>query len=36
MLVHARHQEIVNAIHRGDAFLSRSEGEWWIRFPAFA
>jgi hypothetical protein len=36
MLVHARNPEISNAIQRGDAFLSRTEGEWWIRFPAFA
>lgn len=31
-LVHSRHAEIMAAIHRGDAFLSRLEGEWWLRF----
>ena len=24
--------ELMAAIHRGDAFLSRLEGEWWLRF----
>jgi hypothetical protein len=31
-LVHSRHPEILHAIHRGDAFLTRMEGEWWISF----
>ena len=31
-LVHSRHPEVVQAIHQGDAFLSRLEGEWWLRF----
>ena len=31
-LVHSRHADIMAAIHRGDAFLSRLEGEWWLRF----
>ncbi|HEX5055617.1 MAG TPA: hypothetical protein VFX02_03880 [Gammaproteobacteria bacterium] len=31
-LVHSRNPEILQAIHRGDAFLSRLEGEWWISF----
>ena len=31
-LVHSRHPAIVDAIQRGDAFLSRLDGEWWIRF----
>jgi hypothetical protein len=31
-LVHSRHPEIMDAIHQGDAFLSRLEGEWWLRF----
>jgi hypothetical protein len=31
-LVHSRHPEILHAIHRGDAFLTRMEGEWWINF----
>lgn len=30
LLVHSRHPEIVAAIHRGDAFLTRLEAEWWI------
>ncbi|MBI4638171.1 MAG: GNAT family N-acetyltransferase [Candidatus Rokubacteria bacterium] len=30
MLIHSRHPEVLEAIHRGDAFLSRLEGEWWI------
>jgi len=31
-LVHSRQPEILAAIHQGDAFLSRLEGEWWLRF----
>lgn len=31
-LVHSRHADVLSAIHRGDAFLSRLEGEWWLRF----
>jgi hypothetical protein len=31
-LVHSRNPEILQAIHHGDAFLSRLEGEWWINF----
>ena len=31
-LVHSRHADITTAIHRGDACLSRLEGEWWLRF----
>lgn len=34
VLVHARDGEIVGAIQRGDAFLSRLDGEWWLRFGA--
>lgn len=30
MLIHSRHLDIVDAIHRGDAFLTRMDGEWWI------
>ena len=30
MLLHAPHRDIVDAIHRGDAFLSPLEGEWWM------
>jgi hypothetical protein len=32
MLLHSRHPELLHAIHRGDAFLTRLEGEWWISF----
>lgn len=31
-LVHARDPEIAVAIEHGDAFLSRLDGEWWMRF----
>lgn len=31
-LVHSRHPDIVPAIERGDAELSRLDGEWWLRF----
>jgi hypothetical protein len=31
-LVHARRPEIVEAVQRGDAFLTRLEGEWCLRF----
>jgi hypothetical protein len=31
-LVHSRRPEVMAAIHQGDAFLSRLEGEWWLRF----
>jgi hypothetical protein len=31
-LVHSRDAELAAAIHRGSAFLSRLEGEWWLRF----
>lgn len=31
-LVHSRHPEIRAAINQGDAFISRLEGEWWLRF----
>lgn len=30
MLVHARDPELVHAIQRGEAFLTRLDGEWWI------
>jgi hypothetical protein len=32
VLIQSRNQHLLNAIHRGDAFLSRLEGEWWMRF----
>lgn len=31
-MLHSRRPEILQAIHCGDAFLSRLEGEWWISF----
>jgi len=31
-LVHSRHRDVMDAIHQGDAFLSRLESEWWLRF----
>lgn len=31
-LLHSRHPELLQAIQRGDAFLSRLEGEWWISY----
>jgi hypothetical protein len=31
-LVHSRHHDVMAAILEGDAFLSRLEGEWWLRF----
>jgi hypothetical protein len=30
-LMHSRHAEILDAVHRGDARLTRLEGEWAIR-----
>jgi hypothetical protein len=30
ILAHSRRPEVLSALHRGDAFLSRLEGEWWI------
>jgi hypothetical protein len=32
-LVHTRHTELRHAFHSGDAFLSRLEGEWCLRYP---
>lgn len=32
LLVHSKHPELLQTIHRGDAFLTRLEGEWWISF----
>ncbi len=34
VLVHSRDREIVHAVQRGDSFLSRLDGEWWLRFGA--
>jgi hypothetical protein len=32
VLAHSKNRDISNAIHRGDAFLTRLDGEWWMRF----
>jgi hypothetical protein len=32
VLVHSRRPEILLAVQRGDAFLSRLDGEWWLSF----
>lgn len=32
VLIHSRNERLLNAIYQGDAFLSRLEGEWWMRF----
>lgn len=29
LLVHSRHEAVLSACHRGDAFLTHLEGEWW-------
>lgn len=31
-LVHSRDEDILSTIHQGKMFLSRLEGEWWMRF----
>jgi len=31
-LIHARDPEVLATLARGDAFFSRLEGEWWMRF----
>jgi len=32
VLVQSRRPEVLAAVHRGDAFLSRLDGEWWMSF----
>jgi hypothetical protein len=32
MLIHSLNPELLHAITRGNAFLTRLEGEWWIDF----
>ena len=32
VLVHSRRPDVLAAIQQGSAFLSRLEGEWWLRF----
>ncbi len=34
MLVHSNNPELLQTILRGDAFLTRLEGEWWIPFQS--
>lgn len=31
VLMHSRNPDLLDAMHRGDAALSRLDGEWWIR-----
>lgn len=31
-LVHSRRADVIDAIQQGNAFFSRLEGEWWLRF----
>jgi hypothetical protein len=31
-LIHSRHADVLASIEQGDAFLSRLEGEWWLRW----
>jgi hypothetical protein len=31
-LIHSRRADVIDAIQQGDAFLSRLEGEWWLKF----
>jgi hypothetical protein len=33
-LIHSRRADVLAAFERGDAFLSRLEGEWWLRFSS--
>lgn len=30
LLIHSKHPDVLQAVHRGDAFIGRLEGEWWI------
>ncbi len=32
VLLHTENTDVRLAVHRGDAFLSRLEGEWWLQF----
>jgi len=32
VVVHSRHADVLEALQRGDTFLSRLEGEWYLRF----
>lgn len=32
VLAHSGNRDLLNAIHQGDALLTRLEGEWWARF----
>lgn len=35
-LIHSRRPDVLDAFHQGDAFVSRLEGEWWLRFSGDA
>jgi hypothetical protein len=35
VLVQSRNPELLASIHRGDAHLSRLDGEWWLRFSDY-
>lgn len=32
-LLHSKRPDLLHAVHRGDAFLTRLEGEWCLRYP---
>jgi hypothetical protein len=32
--IHSRDHELLDTVHRGEAFLSRLDGEWWLRFAS--
>jgi len=36
LLIQTKSPELIQAVHRGDAFLSRLEGEWCMRFEVSA
>ena len=31
LMVHSKNTDIVNSLHRGDAFFTRLEGDWWTK-----
>jgi hypothetical protein len=35
-LIHSAHPAVLTAVHRGDASLSRLDGEWWLPFAELA
>lgn len=32
VLIHSKNKELLHTVHRGNALLSRLDGEWWTRF----